>query len=335
MWNRRGCGVIADQQRILGVSPAIDRLRAYLPKVARSPATVLITGETGTGKERVAQAIHALSPRARGPFVGLNCAALPDALIESELFGHARGAFTGAHAAQSGQMRAADRGTLFLDEIGELPPCAQAKLLRAIECREVRPVGGCSAVPLDIRIVAATNQTLETMVASGRFRSDLYYRLNVARLELPPLRERVEDVPVLLDALVAELNDREGQRVGAPDPELLACLLAHRWPGNVRELRNLAEALFIDPPRGAIRFENLPPAFARLLEPHRRVACNERERLIAALNRTQWNKAEAARALNWSRMTLYRKLAQYKVERTTARSVAVSHQRQAGVTHPA
>lgn len=307
-------GVVAIQEDILGVSPAIAYLRAYLPKVARSPATVLITGETGTGKERVAQAIHALSPRAAGPFIGLNCAALPDALIESELFGHARGAFTGAHAAQPGQMRSADHGTLFLDEIAEMPLAAQAKLLRAIERREVRPVGGCGTVSLDIRIVAATNQTLESMVACGRFRSDLYYRLNVARLDVPPLRDRLEDVPVLLDALVAELNDREGQRVGAPDPELLHCLLAHPWPGNVRELRNLAEALFIDPPRGAIRFENLPPAFARLLAPHRRAAGGERDRLIEALNRTQWNKAEAARALHWSRMTLYRKLAQYKVE---------------------
>jgi transcriptional regulator with PAS, ATPase and Fis domain len=298
---------------ILGVSPPIVALRAWLPKVARSNATVLITGETGTGKERVARAVHDLSARAHGPFVALNCAALPDGLVESELFGHARGAFTGAHFATRGQMQQASGGTLFLDEIGDMPLSTQAKLLRAIEARSVHPVGGAAAIPVDLRVVAATNQQLETMVERGRFRQDLYYRLNVARIELPPLRERSEDVPVLLDAAIAELNAREHEHVGLPDHELLNCLLAHDWPGNVRELRNLAEALFIDPPRGQIRFADLPPAFARLLAPHRQSVSDERERLIEALTRTHWNKAQTAKALNWSRMTIYRKLAQHKL----------------------
>jgi two-component system response regulator HydG len=288
-------------------------LRAWLPKVARSSATVLITGETGTGKERVARAVHDLSIRARGRFVALNCAALPEGLVESELFGHARGAFTGAHHAARGQMLDASGGTLFLDEIGDMPLPAQAKLLRAIESREVRPVGGSASVPVDLRVVAATNQQLESLVECGKFRADLYYRLNVARVDLPPLRERMQDVPVLLDAAIAELNARENARVGAPNPELLNCLLAHDWPGNVRELRNLAEALFIDPPRGPIRFVDLPPSFARLFAPYRRNASDERDRLIEALTRTQWNKAQAAKALNWSRMTIYRKLAQHKL----------------------
>jgi two-component system response regulator HydG len=288
-------------------------LRAWLPKVARSSATVLITGETGTGKERVARAVHDLSIRARGRFVALNCAALPEGLVESELFGHARGAFTGAHHAARGQMLDASGGTLFLDEIGDMPLSAQAKLLRAIESREVRPVGGSASVPVDLRVVAATNQQLESLVECGKFRADLYYRLNVARVDLPPLRERMQDVPVLLDAAIAELNARENARVGAPNPELLNCLLSHDWPGNVRELRNLAEALFIDPPRGPIRFVDLPPSFARLFAPYRRNASDERDRLIEALTRTQWNKAQAAKALNWSRMTIYRKLAQHKL----------------------
>lgn len=301
---------------ILGDSVAIAALRKWLPKVARSSANVLITGETGTGKEQVARALHTLGRRAPGPFVALNCAALPDGLIESELFGHARGAFTGAVAAHRGQMAAANGGTLFLDEIGEMPLSAQAKLLRAIEAHEVRPVGSAEPVPIDARIVAATNQALEEQVARGRFRSDLFYRLNVARIELPPLRDRPGDVPLLFRAVIDALNAREHARVGPPDSDVLACLLAHDWPGNVRELHNLAEALFIDPPCGPIHFDHLPPAFARLLAPHRRTPSAERERLVAALAETHWNKAEAAKSLNWSRMTLYRKLAHYNIERS-------------------
>jgi two-component system response regulator HydG len=292
-------------------------VRAWLPKVARSHATVLITGETGTGKERVARSIHALSNRAQGPFVALNCAALPEGLIESELFGHARGSFTGAHAASSGQMVEANGGTLFLDEIGDMSHIAQAKLLRVLETHEVRPVGGKRPVPVDLRLVAATNQRLEAMVSQGAFRADLYYRLNVARVELLPLRDRREDVPLLLEAVIAEFNARDGARVGSPDSEVMNCLLAYEWPGNVRELRNLAEALFIDPPQGSVHFADLPPAFARLFEPYRRQVSDERDRLIATLNQTHWNKAEAARALNWSRMTLYRKLEQYSISRST------------------
>ena len=306
----------AGAHTILGHSAAIVALRAWLPKVARANATVLITGETGTGKERVARAVHAASARARGRFVALNCAALPEALVESELFGHTRGAFTGALHARAGQMVEADGGTLFLDEIGEMPTSAQAKLLRAIETREVRPVGGSTSVAVNFRVVAATNQSLERLVECGRFRADLYYRLNVARVELPPLRERPEDVPVLFGAAIAELNIRDEAAVGAPDAELMDCLRRHDWPGNVRELRNLAEALFIDPPRGRICFEHLPPAFARLFARYRAAPCDERDRLMSALAATRWNKAEAARALNWSRMTLYRKLAQYDVERS-------------------
>jgi two-component system response regulator HydG len=300
---------------ILGCSSAITELNGWLPKVARSLATVLITGETGTGKERVAQAIHGLSARADGPFVPVNCAALPDQLVESELFGHEKGAFTGAWQRASGRMADADGGTLFLDEIGELPLRAQAKLLRAIESREVRPLGGSRARHLDIRIVAATNQDLAGLVRAHGFRQDLFYRLDVARIELAPLRDRPEDVPLLMAAAIAELNDRNGAGVGAPDPELMDCLVRHDWPGNVRELRNLAEAIFIDPPRGPVGFRHLPPSWRRSFERYRRAGSAERDALVTALKSARWNKAEAARTLNWSRMTLYRKLQQYRISR--------------------
>jgi len=300
--------------QILGVSPGMAGLRAYLPKVGRSRVTVLVTGETGTGKERVAQAIHALSPRRDKPFLAVNCAAIPEALLESELFGHERGAFTGAHRASRGLIGEASGGTLFLDEIGEMSGWAQTKMLRALETGEVQPVGGARPVPTDVRIIAATNQPLEALVAQHRFRADLFYRLNIARVDLPPLRERPEDVPVLFGAAVSELNRRDGRRVGPPDADLLDCLLAHDWPGNVRELRNLAEAIFIDPPDGAIRFDHLPPAFGRLFGRYRRMVSVERDRLLDALRATNWNKTETAKSLNWSRMTLYRKLARYNID---------------------
>jgi transcriptional regulator with PAS, ATPase and Fis domain len=303
---------------LVGECPAIAGLKAYLPKVARSRATVLVTGETGTGKERVAQAIHALSPRASGPFVVVNCGALPDTLIESELFGHARGAFTGAVAAQCGKMAQADGGTLFLDEIGEMSLYAQARLLRVLETQEVQPLGGARSQRIDIRVVAATNRELEGEVAAHRFRADLFYRLNVARLVIPPLRDRPGDVALLAHSVIDEFNRRDDTHVQAPDSRLLAALMAHDWPGNVRELRNLIEAIFIDPPDGRLRMEHLPQAFQTLFGRYRSTTPEtERSRLIDALEQTNWNKAEAAKALNWSRMTLYRKLVKYHVDGAT------------------
>jgi two-component system response regulator HydG len=303
------------EESIVGVSPAIVALRAYLPKVARSNATVLITGATGSGKERVAQAIHAVGPRAQRPFVPVNCAALPESLVESELFGHERGAFTGAVSASRGLIGRADGGSLFLDEIGEMHPHAQAKLLRVLETKEVLPIGASRATPVDVRVIAATNQPLEERVTAAAFRKDLFYRLNIVRLDLPALKERREDIPVLLRHIIARLNARDGCSVGGPDPDLLRCLMAHDWPGNVRELWNLLEAIFIDPPRGPIAIEHLPPVFRQMFLRYRTTIGSERDRLICVLEQTQWNKAEAARHLNWSRMTLYRKLAQYELDR--------------------
>ncbi|MEW6574988.1 sigma-54 interaction domain-containing protein [Sphingorhabdus buctiana] len=297
---------------LFGTSPAIAELRSYLAKVAMSDATVLVTGETGTGKERVAHAVHNMGPRAKGPFVSVNCAAIPEALLESELFGHRRGAFTGATSDFAGRFAEAHGGTLFLDEIGEMSAPGQAKLLRVLEDREIAPVGSSSRRKVDIRLVAATNSELEDMVNCRSFRADLYYRLNVVRIELPPLRDRPEDILPILDHFIGLQNRRRELNVGRPNPQLLARMCRYDWPGNVRELRNLVEAMFVDPPSGrSVGLSDLPPAFRRLFTEHPRAGKGERERLAEVLRETNWNKMAAAREMNWSRMTLYRKLAKY------------------------
>lgn len=301
-------------QQLVGISPSIVAIRSYLSKLADSAVAVLITGETGTGKERVARALHEMSARRRQRFVAINCAAMPDGLIESELFGHARGAFTGATAATKGYFAEANGGTLFLDEIGEMSVGAQAKLLRVVEAREIQRVGSSHSVPVDVRIIAATNQAIETLVACGQFRADLYYRLNVAHIDLPCLKDRREDIPVLFKHLLMDLNQRHQRAVGMPDRRLLQCLMAHDWPGNVRELRNVVEALFIDPPMDTISLEDLPPPFRAMFARYEMTPSTERDRLVACLKEVKWNKVQAAKSMNWSRMTLYRKLAKYQIE---------------------
>ncbi len=292
-------------------------LKGYLAKVARSDATVLVTGETGTGKERVASAVHGLGPRASQPFVAVNCAALPEALIESELFGHRRGAFTGALVDFPGRFLEADGGTIFLDEVGELAPSSQAKLLRVLEERVVTPVGSTQRRKIDVRVVAATNEELEEMVARRTFRSDLFYRLNVVRIEMPALREHPEDIGPIIEHFIDQQNRRHTLHVGRPDRELLARLQHYDWPGNVRELRNMVEAMFVDPPEGRrFHVDDLPPNFRRLFSDQPRPGVGERERLVEVLRDTNWNKVAAAQKMSWSRMTLYRKLAKYDLDRT-------------------
>ena len=290
-------------------------LRLRLPKIARSDAPALITGSTGTGKERFARLLHSLGPRAQRPFVAINCAAVPDALFEAELFGFERGSFTGAHHSQKGKALLADGGVLFLDEIGELPAFNQTKLLRLLEEREVHPIGAPRPLRVDFRVIAATNRSVEDQVERGEFRSDLYYRLNVARVSIPDLSERPQDIPVYLNHFIDVFNRRHGTQVAAPSAELMQVLLGYRWPGNIREVRNFVEAVFIDPPVGPIGLRDIPMSFARLLD-FARTGEEERARLIAALEQTDWNKAEAARALHWSRMTLYRKLSKHQVSRS-------------------
>lgn len=299
---------------LIGESRSMRSIKDFLPKVAATDCNVLVTGETGTGKEQVVRLIHEYSPRHDKPLMCVNCAALPDSLLESELFGYEKGAFTGAGSAYAGKLRGAEGGTVFFDEIGDMSPYAQAKILRAIESREIHHLGGTKSIPLDIRIVAATNQNLDCLVAEHRFRSDLYYRLNVARIHLPPLRDRKEDIPLLADYYIGRLNERFGRRIEGLSVEALFCLLCYQWPGNVRELKNLLEAIFIDPPLNRISLSDLPEHLQSTSAAKKPPAQNERELLLSALFSTRWNKSQAARKLHWSRMTLYRKMAKYHIE---------------------
>jgi DNA-binding NtrC family response regulator len=297
---------------IVGNSPQIGKLRTYLDKVALSDVSVLITGETGTGKECVARYLHERGPRANKPMACINCSALPDGLLESELFGHERGAFTGALRTESGRLRNASGGTLFLDEIGDMSLFAQAKILRAIEDREVTPVGGQRSEHFDVRIIAATNVDPGHLATSGNLRRDLYYRLNVVQLHLPPLRDRKEDIAALFDHFM-RMRLPKGQRVPTLQEEALALMICYDWPGNVREVRNFVDRLLVDLP-AEIGPDHVPAEMTGVSAETR----DEKARLLATLVATHWNKSKAAEALHWSRMTLYRKLAKYNISATSA-----------------
>ena len=307
-----GPGFLQGGDRMLGSSAAMSEIRSRISRIASTECNVLITGETGTGKELAAELIHANSRRRSGRFVCVNCAAIPEALLESELFGFERGAFTGAHASRPGQLEMADGGVLFLDEIGDMSLQAQAKILRAIEGKEVQRLGRRGGVKVDVRIVSATNRNLEAGVAAGTFRADLYFRLNVARLELPPLRDRKEDLHELAEYYLRELNSRMGLRVQSFSEHSWRSLLNYTWPGNVREFKNLIEASLVRIPYPGMRFAEVPEEF------HERVsgsqsALTEPERMLAALVCHNWNKSKAAQELRWSRMTLYRKMVKYQL----------------------
>jgi DNA-binding NtrC family response regulator len=304
---------LVNGERFVGTSRPVRDLRVYLRRLASVDSNVLITGETGTGKELVAALIHQNSARERRPFISINCAAIPDTLLESELFGYERGAFTGAQAANEGKLKLADRGSVFFDEIGEMTAYAQAKLLRTIETKEIHRLGGRRSVPIDFRIIAATNQDLESQVAEGRFRKDLYFRLNVTRVDLPPLRERKEDIPLLIEFYIKEFNRRFGRHVEGFTEDALSSILRHDWPGNVRELKNLIEAVFVNLPAQRISFMDLPEPFQRRLREIESHPSSERERLVSALFATNWNKSRTAARLHWSRMTIYRKMAKYQL----------------------
>jgi DNA-binding NtrC family response regulator len=251
-------GVLGD---MVGDSPPMQEVFSMIRQVARTTASVLITGESGTGKELVARAIHRLSPRSGGPFVAVNCAALPESLVESELFGHEKGAFTGAAARSAGCFEQAHEGTLLLDEIGEMPVATQAKLLRVIEDSKVRRLGGGTDIPISVRVLAATNRPPEEAIQDKHLREDLYYRLNVFHISLPPLRERKQDIPEIAAALIGDLNQKHGCRVTDLSPEVLACLNNRSWPGNVRELRNVIERAIIVAGKGTVHLHHLPGAF--------------------------------------------------------------------------
>jgi two-component system response regulator HydG/two-component system response regulator AtoC len=289
-------------------------LKAFLLRVAASDSNVLITGETGTGKDIVAELIHENDARRRGPFVRVNCAAVPETLVESELFGHEKGAFTGADCARDGLLKAAAGGTVFFDEIGDMSPFAQAKILRAVENHEIHRLGSQRDIPVDFRVLAATHRDLEKDAFEGRFRQDLYFRLNVSRIHVPPLRERKEDIPLLFDHYIRVFRSRRGLDVEGLAEDALESLVRYDWPGNVRELKNLVESSLVVATSRRISFADLPEDFRARLRRSETPQPGERERLVSALVSTRWNKTEAASRLNWSRMTLYRKMAKYEIE---------------------
>src|SRR5678815_1013301 len=245
--------------RLVGQSPAINQISGVVEKVANTPATVLITGESGTGKELIARALHENSARSAGPFIKINCAAIPKTLMESELFGYEKGAFTGAVGAKPGRFELAHGGTLFLDEIGEIPVEMQVKLLRVLQESEFERVGGIKTIKVDVRLVTATNRDLLQDIAAGSFREDLYYRLNVVPIHIPPLRERREDIPLLVEHFLAKFNDRLKKQIGSVADEAIARMVSYHWPGNIRELENLMERTMLFCERPEIQVSDLPP----------------------------------------------------------------------------
>jgi len=313
---------------IVGKSKPMQEIFRLIEEVADSDATVLLQGESGTGKELVARAIHHLGPRSEGPFVAVNCSALAEGVLESELFGHVHGAFTGAVRDKRGRFEAAAGGTIFLDEIGDLAPSIQAKLLRVLQERSIERVGDDRPIAVDIRVIAATHRPLAELVATGRFRQDLYYRLRVVPIQLPPLRERRDDLPLLAHHFVEQYREETGRPIEGLDPEALTLLLDYHWPGNVRELENAIEYAFVKARSGPILPAHLPPelrgAVLHRLEAGAScavpapVACGPeglREQLCAALAATDWNIAKTARRLNMSRTTVYQQIARYGLVR--------------------
>jgi len=309
---------------IVGRAANLEALIAKVRLVAPSRATVLIEGESGTGKELIAQALHQASPRARAPFIAVHCAALSENLLESEIFGHERGSFTGATERRIGRFEAADHGTLFLDEIGEISPAIQVKLLRFLETKAIERVGGSKPIELDVRLVAATNRSLEQQVREGKFREDLFFRLNVVRLELPPLRERPDDIPLLLAHYLKAFSEENGLPALEIEPGALRTLQAYRWPGNIRELRNFCENAVVLQRGGKLTEFDLEPKF-RATEgapapapgatpgagPDLSVEQNEKRLLREALIKSRGNRTKAAKLMGISRRTLHRKLAQW------------------------
>ena len=330
---------VEHRYEMIGESPVMRSLFAQLEKVAPTSGRVLITGESGTGKELVARAIHRLSPRADGPFIKVNCAAIPAELIESELFGYERGAFTGAQGRKKGMFELANGGTLFLDEIGDMSASAQAKVLRALQSGEISRVGSEKAIAVDVRVLAATNKDLELEVKEGRFREDLYFRLNVVPILSPPLRDRQADVPLLAQGFLRDFCAENGLRAKPIDEEVLEALAERPWPGNVRELRNVVERMAIlsgdritldDLPEEGVlsqdRRESAPPSEmpAMLDEAGERLTLRdyrsraEKEYILQTLDEVGWNISRAATILGVERTNLHKKMRSYGIRRAEA-----------------
>ncbi len=313
-------------QQIIGEAEPMRRIFAMIGKIARTESTVYVFGESGTGKELVARAIHDQSARAQGPFIKVNCGALAESLLESELFGHEKGAFTGAHRRKLGRFELAHQGTLFLDEIGDISPAIQLKLLRVIQERQIERVGGEETLHVDVRIVTATNKDLQAEVAAGRFREDLFYRLHIIPLSLPPLRDRREDIPLLVDHFVAKLADRTRSQVRGVSSEAMQALLCYRWPGNVRELENVLEHAMVFAEGDQIAATDLPPSVTGVsrvdalpqLDGARALPDIldelEHQLILRAYRKAQGVKTETARLLGIKPSALYYKLEKYSID---------------------
>jgi len=302
---------------IVSRSPLMQRLFEVIPTIAVSPSTVLLNGETGTGKELMARTIHSLSKQSKGPFIALNCGALPDTLLESELFGYKAGAFTGATKDKPGRFALAKGGTLFLDEIGEISPALQVRLLRVLQEHCFEPLGGTSSVTTDARIIVATNRDLAELTRNGTFREDLYYRVNVVRIELPPLRRRKEDIPLLVEQFIVKFNHLHHATVRSMAPEALSLLMAHDWPGNVRELENVIERAFVLCPDGTIEIPHLPDELtlhgSRSAGPVSLQDARsqmEAQAIQTSLEQNGFNRLATAKALGMHKTTLFRKIRQ-------------------------
>jgi two-component system response regulator HydG len=301
---------------IVGNSPLMQKVYQVVQKAALSDAPVIIYGESGTGKELVARAIHLMGRRKDAPFVQLNCAALNEALLESELFGHIKGAFTGAYRHRIGRFEAAHEGDLFLDEIADIPLATQVKLLRVIETKQFERVGDHRPISVDVRIITATNKDLHEMIDSKRFREDLFFRINVIPVHLPPLRERLEDVPLLVNVFVERLRERTGKKITGLSPEAMDRFMSYSWPGNVRELRSVLEYAFVIAEKGTIGLEQLPHPLVS--EPSRRLSNlkepEEKVALIEALRKSNGNQSEAARILGVNRVTVWNRMRKHGID---------------------
>lgn len=304
--------------RIIGKSEPMQKVYALIKTLASVQTTVLITGESGTGKELVAEALHMAGDLSDKPLVKVNCSALPESLLESELFGHVKGAFTGAIKDSEGRFQKASGGTIFFDEIGDLSPVVQLKLLRVLEEREFERVGSCATVKANVRVIAATNKNLLEQVRQGTLREDLYYRLKVVEIKLPPLRSRLEDIPLLVDHFREKFNAKFKKNIKSVSSDVFQAFLRYSWPGNVRELEHTMEHAFVLCNKGVITFEDLPVDFMRVTGV-RRPRCespnDDAGAVLEALNGTDWNKAKAARLLGIDRVTLYRKIKKYGLVR--------------------
>ncbi len=315
---------------IVSKSHRMREIFGILPDIADSASTILIEGESGTGKELFARAVHNLSPRREKPFVAVNCGALPDTLLESELFGYKAGAFTDAKRDKPGRFRQAERGTLFLDEIGDISPAMQVRLLRFLQEKTYEPLGSVQSVKADVRVIAATNRPLASLVREGKFREDLYYRVNVIRIELPPLRERMEDLPLLVAHFIQHLNAIQKKDISGISDEALACLMCHDYPGNVRELENILERAFVLCKTGMIEPHHLPesiharPSAESGTPPLETLSIKDMEAIFLtnALRRNGWNRLKTAHQLGMHKSTLFRKIKALNIEIPAAAKTA-------------